>query len=334
MKIAIVGATGMVGRELLSLLEKRKFPAKEVRLFSSSRSLGSSISFKGRLLRTESLEVSKLRGTDLVFLAVEEELSKKIAPVLARQGIWVIDDSSAFRMDPNVPLVIPEINSHEINSKTRLIAGPNCTAAVLLMGVYPLHREFRLVHLRAASYQAVSGAGAAALRELKNQLIQWAKGGKSPDPKALPQTIAFNVFPHIGSFDSQGYSGEEVKVAQECRKILGLPSLKISCTTVRVPVLRGHSLALWIETKKSIEIKKCRDLLNNFNGAELLDDPTRKKYPTPLLADSKWPVYIGRLRRGENSKELLLWVSGDNLLKGAALNSVQIAEHLIKKRLL
>ncbi|MCI0406234.1 MAG: aspartate-semialdehyde dehydrogenase, partial [candidate division Zixibacteria bacterium] len=185
--------------------------------------------------------------------------------------------------------------------------------------------------IRAASYQAVTGAGAAALRELKNQLRTWAKGGNPPEPKALPQTIAFNVFPHIGSFDSSGYSGEEIKVAQECRKIMGLPALKISCTTVRVPVIRGHSLALWLETKKPIDVKKCRNLLINFDGAQLLDAPKLKKYPTPCLADSKWPVYIGRLRRGENSKELLMWVSGDNLLKGAALNSVQIAEYMIKK---
>lgn len=331
MKIAVVGATGMVGRELLSLLEKRKFPAKEVRLFSSSRSLGAVIPFKGKSLRTQALELSKLKGVDLAFLAVEEALSRKIAPALAEQGTKVIDDSSAFRMDPAVPLVIPEINAHKIGPKTRLIAGPNCTAAVLLMGAYPVHKGFGLLHIRAASYQAVSGAGAAALRELKNQLIQWSKGGKSPEPKALPQTIAFNVFPHIGSFDSNGYSGEEVKVAQECRKILAFPELKISCTTVRVPVIRGHSLALWLETKNPIDVKKCRNLLNNFDGAELLDAPKLKKYPTPLLAASKWPVYIGRLRRGENSKELLMWVSGDNLLKGAALNSVQIAEYLIKK---
>lgn len=329
LKVALVGATGAVGREILDLLERRPWPPFELSLFASGKP-GRRLTFRGRSLAVQPSEPKRLSGFDLALFATDDAVVLRHAPRLAREGTVVIDESAAFRMEPGVPLVIPEINGHVLRRGQRLIAGPNCTTAALLMGVYPLHKHAPLRSLRAATYQAVSGAGRAAVEELALQVADWSRGRTSPRPAALPQRIAFNIFPHIGSFNGDGWTSEETKIAQEARKILALPRLRVSATAVRVPVFRGHSIAAWVETARPVEPRRVERLLAAAPGVKLVRRPGAP-YPTPLDAAGRGDVYVGRVRRGENARETLLWIVGDNLLKGAALNSVQIAELLLKK---
>ncbi|OGS05358.1 MAG: aspartate-semialdehyde dehydrogenase [Elusimicrobia bacterium RIFCSPLOWO2_12_FULL_59_9] len=331
MKAAVVGATGMVGRDLLDLLERRKFPLAALSLFASPRSAGKKLRFHGKMLGVSAANSKTLRGFDLVFFATEKDVPLKLAPELIRSGAWVIDDSSAFRMDPRVPLVVPEVNGHVLSPRTRLIAGPNCIAVPLVMAVHPIARRFGLAHVRASTYQSISGAGKRAMDEFVLQARAWLRNQKPPRPKKLPQTIMLNVFPQCDRFGEGDYTGEEIKIKKESRKILGLPALKISATAVRVPVLIAHSIALWVETKKTATAAQLRRALAGADGVQLMDDPGKNIYPMPLTAARRWPVYVGRVRRGEKPNEFLLWVSADNLLKGSALNSVQIAEYLLHK---
>lgn len=322
MKIAVVGATGLVGRELLELMERRRFPVRELRAFSSGRA-EVSVRFRGRPVRADAPTFQTLRGCEIAFMVSSDEVSKRWGPGLASSGTWVIDDSSAFRLDPKVPLVLPEINSERVTRKTKLIAGPNCTLTGAAVAGFPLIRAAGIKAIRIASYQAVSGAGKAALAEFAAQ-----RRGESAKPKALPRRISLNVFPQVGGFDDQGHCSEERKVAAELRKIWGLPKLPVSATTVRVPVERGHSLAVWIELAKPMSPAKARQILKRAPGVKLWPEGD---YPTPLDAAGTGPVHVGRIRQGTNPRELCLWIVSDNLLKGAALNSIQIAEDLLRR---
>ncbi len=318
--VAVVGATGLVGRELLETLRRRKFPARKILAFNSRRQP----------------TLAALRGAELVFMVSSDSVSKRFSKPLARSGVWVIDDSSAFRLDPEVPLVIPEVNEDALRRDRRLIAGPNCTLTGAAVAGLPLIRAAGAAALRLASYQAVSGAGREAIEEFKSQwrAVSLSNGSDPADrlrrlqARALPQPIALNLFPQVGSFDGAGHSSEERKVALELRKIWRLPKLPVSATAVRVSVLRGHSLALWIEMKKALSPGAACRLLRRAEGVRLWGG---NSYPTPLSAAGSWPVHVARVRQGAHAKELCLWVFSDNLLKGAALNSVQIAEALLRR---
>ncbi|MDA8131954.1 MAG: aspartate-semialdehyde dehydrogenase [Elusimicrobia bacterium] len=328
--VAVVGASGMVGGELLGLLESRRFPVAELYAFNSGRR-AAYVRFRGRRYACSAPSFGALKRADIVFFVSNEEVSEKFAPRLAAEGVWCVDDSSQFRLSPKVPLVIPEVNGGELKSSRRLIAGPNCTltgAAVALAGV---HRRYGLSELRMATYQAVSGAGKAAMTELEEELRGYLRKGSVPrlKGKGFPRPIAFNLFPQVGGFDAEGNTGEENKVEAELKKILGAPRLRISVTSVRVPVLRGHSLALWFTTSRPCGLADIRREFARTPGLKFLPEP--ENYPTPLENGHRTDiVYAGRLRRSKTSpREFQLWVVSDNLYKGAALNSVQIAEHLI-----
>lgn len=336
LRVGVVGATGLVGRVLLDALEERRFPVGELLPFGSGRS-AAEVRFKGRRIPCKRASMATLSSCDLVFLVSSDEVAKEYGLELARSGVWVIDDSSAFRLDKRVPLVIPEVNGRDLSPKKRLIAGPNCTMTGAALAGAALLKSGRLRAVRLASYQAVSGAGKAALSEFFGQARALAPkaGGKTliesprlPRPAALPRAIAFNVFPQVGSFDAAGHSGEEWKVREELKKMWGLPRLAVSVTAVRVPVIRGHSLALWLEFERRMSPASARALLRHAPGVRLWKEGD---YPTPADAAGTAPAHVGRVRAGASEKEVALWVVSDNLLKGAALNSIQIAETLLKK---
>ncbi|MFH1725643.1 MAG: aspartate-semialdehyde dehydrogenase [Elusimicrobiota bacterium] len=339
LRVAIVGATGMVGYVLLERLERRRFPVGTLLPFSSGRSRGAAVRFRGRRVAAPGVDVKALRSADIVFLVSSDEVSKRYGKALAREGVWVIDDSSAFRMDPEVPLVIPEVNAGALSRDKRLVAGPNCTTSGLAVAGYPLHLRARARRVRMASYQAVSGAGREPLLEYYAQVRRGARSmtGKDILPRlpaakarAFPKPIAFSLFPHVGSFDERGDSGEENKVRNELRKIWSAPKLEVSSTTVRVPVIRGHSLAVWIETDKPLSPRRAEALLARAPGVTLWK---RGDYPTVYETGGTDPVHVGRIRRSRATpRELAMWVVSDNLLKGAALNSIQVAERLLAKR--
>jgi aspartate-semialdehyde dehydrogenase len=335
--VGVVGATGMVGRELVALLESRRFPVGELRPFSSGRS-ASSVRFKGRKISAPGVSKASLASCDIVFLVSSDEVSAELAPVLAAGGVWTIDDSAAFRLKNNVPLVIPEVNSAALSKNRRLIAGPNCTMTGLAVAGSLLHKAVGVREVRLASYQAVSGAGKAALAELFSQYSSLSRVGLEVDGRApvlgegtssvLPRAIAYNAIPQVGRFGPDGYTGEETKVAAELRKIWSAPRLKVSATAVRVPSIRGHALAAWLTLARPIPLSRARALLARTPGLVLSREGD---YPTPRSTGGKGPVYAGRLRRGATPKELALWITSDNLLKGAALNSVQVAEELRRR---
>ncbi len=326
--VAIVGATGAVGLELLRVLEERAFPTASLRLVASPRSEGKKLLFRGEDLAVQPLKPDSFSGIDLAFFSAGADRAKQFAPQAQKAGAIVIDNSSAFRMDPEVPLVIPEINPDDVAQHRGLIANPNCTTAIALMALYPLHRGFRLRRVFASSYQAVSGSGARALSELKQQ-IEATVHGRTPQVEVYPHPIAFNVLPHVDSFVENGYTREEMKLQNEGRRIMHLPEFQASLTCVRVPVYRAHSVSISADFWDPVSLESARELLAKAPGLELVDDPQANRYPTPLAAAGKDNCQVGRVRRDcvlENG--LAFWVSGDQLLKGAALNAVQIAELL------
>ncbi len=333
--VAVVGATGAVGTELLRLLEERNFPLKELRLFASNRSKGKYLSFKGRDIPVESLEASRFNGVEIALFSAGASRSLEFVPKATAAGAVVIDNSSAYRNDSEVPLVVPEINSDAIEGylKKKIIANPNCTTVVMLMGLYPLHQQARIRRIIATSFQAASGAGAAAMEELRQQSERVLRGEEA-EPKVFPYPIAFNLIPHIDQFLETGYTKEEMKLLWETRKILGDPEIEVSATTVRVPVFRAHSVSIHAEFEKPITVAEARELLSKASGVRLRDDPSKKEYPMPISASDRDECYVGRIRPDLfNPKALNLWVVGDQLLKGAALNAVQIAERLIAEYL-
>lgn len=329
MKVAVLGATGLVGREMLSVLEKRDFPVTELIPLASSRSAGRTLLFRGREWIVREAEESAFEGVQVALFSAGGEASRKWAPLAAGKGTVVIDNSSAWRLDPGVPLVVPEVNADDLLGHRGIIANPNCATIQALVALFPLHREAVLESFNAVTFQAVSGTGLAALDELKDGTAS-ALSGESFKPKVYPHPIAFNVIPQIGSFDEEGISQEEWKMVNESRKILHLPDLAVSCTTTRVPVLRGHSEALTAIFKTRLTPERARQVLKEAPGVCLRDDPCSGLYPMALEVAGTDVVHVGRVRRDTGSdRGLALWVVADNLRKGAALNAVQIAEVLL-----
>jgi aspartate-semialdehyde dehydrogenase len=326
--IAVVGATGAVGGELLRVLERRNFPVANLRPIASARSTNKSVRFGHKSIVVEALGENSFDKIDIVFFSAGGEISRKFVPVARNAGAVVIDNSSVFRMDPDVPLVIPEINGQDVQGHRGLIANPNCTTAVALMAIYPLHRAFGVQRVFAASYQAVSGSGARAIEELRQQVEAAAQDRQSP-PQIYPHPIAFNVLPHVDVFLETGYTKEEMKMQNEGRKIMHLPNFGASVTCVRVPVYRAHSVAISAEFKRPVSVEEAREVLAKAPGLELVDEPQKNRYPMPLEVAGKDNCQVGRVRRDcALDNGLAFWVSGDQLLKGAALNAVQIAELL------
>jgi len=328
--VAVVGATGAVGETILQILEERKFPIREIRLLASERSAGRRLRFQDEEVRVEPLTADGFRGVEFALFSAGASRSKEFAPAAARAGAVVIDNSSAFRMDPEVPLVIPEINPGAALYHKGIIANPNCTTIVMLMPLKPLHDHARVSRVVATSYQAVSGAGAKAIEELRRQVTAWAKG-EPLTAEVFPHPIAFNVLPHVDAFLENGYTREEMKLVHETRKILGDERIQVSPTTVRVPVFRAHSVAVNVETERPVSVATARELFAAFPGLKVLDDPARLEYPMPLTAAGTDDCYVGRIRQDLSRENgLNFWAVGDQLRKGAALNAVQIAELLTR----
>lgn len=330
--VAIVGATGAVGADMMLTLEKRSFPVKSIRLLASERSIGKKLKFKGEARTVEELKHDSFKGIDIALFSAGASRSKEFAKSAVEAGAVVIDNSSAFRMDDDVPLVVPEVNPEDVKKHKGIIANPNCSTIIMVVAVYPLHKARNLTRLVASTYQAVSGAGAKAIYELEEQTRNFLAGKKDLKVEALPQRIAFNLFPHIDVFTENGYTKEEMKMTNEGRKIMHHPKLRVSCTCVRVPVIRAHSESLNLEFEKEITPEEAREILGKAPGIEVRDNPAEKIYPMPIDAAGKDDVLVGRIRQdcSRNDKRGLdMFISGDQILKGAALNAVQIAELLI-----
>jgi aspartate-semialdehyde dehydrogenase len=325
-RVAVVGATGAVGTEMVSVLHRREFPVADLLLFASERSAERVIEtpFGSKTVKPFTLEAAQ--QADVILLAVSGDFAKQYARDLSARGGLVIDNSSAFRYDADVPLVVPEINA-ELARGAKLIANPNCTTAILVVALAPLHRAFGLKKVIASTYQATSGAGTAAMEELKTETRNWLDG-KPVGHKNFVHPIPFNVIPHIDSFQDNGYTREEMKVVWETRKIMGLPDLAVSCAAVRIPTFRAHAESITIETEKDIDPAAARAILAEAAGVKLVDDPAEKIYPMPLNATGEFDVEVGRVRQNLvfGKRGLDLFLCGDQLLKGAALNAVQIAE--------
>ena len=328
--VAVVGATGAVGLEMIRMLEKRNFPVGKLTLLASARSAGKTLKFKGRDLPVTELTKDSFAGIDLALFSAGGSISKEFAPLAVRAGCVVVDNSSAFRQDPQVPLVIPEINASDVKGHHGIIANPNCTTAITLMALFPLHHAFTVKRIFASSYQAVSGTGARAIEELKRQ-VEDIVHGRPVTREVYPHQIAFNVLPHVDTFLPSGYTKEEMKMENEGRKIMHHPAFRASVTCVRVPVYRSHSVAVSAEFEKPVTVEAARAVLKKAPGLDLVDDPENKRYPMPLFTSGQDNCEVGRLRMDcALDNGLCFWVSGDQLLKGAALNAVQIAEVLFK----
>ncbi|MEK9863468.1 MAG: aspartate-semialdehyde dehydrogenase [Verrucomicrobiota bacterium] len=328
-QVAIVGASGAVGVEMIHTLERRSFPVEQLRLLASSRSAGKELSFKGKRLVVEELTQESFKGVDIALFSAGGGISKTYAPMAVEAGAVVVDNSSAFRMDPQVPLVVPEINPQDAKQHQGIIANPNCTTAITLMALYPLHQAFGVQRVLASTYQAVSGTGAQAILELEDQ-VRRLGNGQEIKPEVYPHQIAFNVLPHVDSFLESGYTREEMKLENEGQKIMHHPSFKASVTCVRVPVYRAHSIAISASFERPVDLQRAREVLAAAPGLEVVDDPANQQYPLPLNASGRDACQVGRLRHDcALDNGLCFWVSGDQLLKGAALNAVQIAELLI-----
>lgn len=323
--IAIVGATGMVGRTFLKVLAERQLPADRYILFASARSAGKKIAFLGEEYTVEELTEENItdRGIDIALFSAGASTSQKFAPLFAGEGAVVIDNSSAWRMDPKIPLVVPEVNPSDILAHHGIIANPNCSTIQAVVALKPLQDAYGIKRVVYSTYQAVSGAGMGGYAELEDGL-------KGNAPKKFPHTIAGNCLPHIDVFLENGYTKEEIKMVNETRKIMGLPDLPVTATCVRVPVFHGHSESINVEFERSYELTELRTVLANAPGIVIQDDPSRNLYPMPIVAEDTDPVYVGRIRRDDSVKNgVNLWVVSDNIRKGAATNTVQIAQSLI-----
>lgn len=325
-KVGIVGATGMVGQAFLKLIEERNFPLAELRPFASESSAGKKLKCKNQEWEVKALKPECFDGLDLVFIATGDELSLEWSPIAVKAGAFVVDNSAAFRMNPNSELVVPEINLGKVDrKKPQIIANPNCTTIQLVMALKPLQDAFGLEDVKVSSYQSVSGAGQPGYDELMDQITNFKK--KEPTVKAFPHAILNNVIPQIGSFNDEGFSSEEVKVMKETKKILDQKDLKVSAFTVRVPVPISHSEAVWVTLKKPTDRASIVKALENFPGIKVIDDPKNSQYPLAQTATGKDEVFVGRIHRDpENPHLWLMWIVSDNLKKGAALNGIQIAE--------
>ena len=328
--VAVVGATGAVGVEMIKTLEKRNFPVSQLTLLASARSTGKKLKFRGKETEVKELKKDSFSGIDVALFSAGGSISREYAPLAAKAGCVVVDNSSAFRMDDATPLVIPEINADDVKKHKGIIANPNCTTAITLMALYPLHQAFGVKRIFASSYQAVSGTGAKAIEELKRQVDEIVSG-KPVSKEVYPHQIAFNVLPHVDSFLPSGYTKEEMKMENEGRKIMHHPTFRASVTCVRVPVYRAHSVAVSAEFEKPVTVDAAREVLNGAPGLDLVDEPSKNEYPLPLYVAERYNCQVGRIRKDcALDNGLCFWVSGDQLLKGAALNAVQIAEELLK----
>lgn len=342
--VAVVGATGAVGTEMLRVLSERRFPVKGIRLLASARSAGRRLSFNGSARTVEELRPRAFDGVDVALFSAGASRSLEFGPEAVKRGSLVVDNSSAFRMDPQVPLVVPEVNPHALSQHHGLIANPNCSTIIMLVPLAPLHRQARITRITVATYQSVSGAGAKAMAQLYEETkramrqVRVDRGHLRAEPALkrltgpLPAQIAFNLIPQVDAFLENASTREEMKMANETRKILEEPALAISATCVRVPVFIAHSEAVWIETERLLSVEKARQLLRRASGVRLMDEPARGAYPVPIQAAGQDDVLVGRIRKDASVPNgLVLWVSGDNLRKGAATNAVQIAELLIAR---
>ncbi len=328
--VAIVGATGAVGIEMLETLEKRNFPIGKLTLLASARSAGKTRPFRTGEIAVEELSKDSFDGVDIALFSAGGGISKEFAPAAVEAGAVVVDNSSAFRMDDSVPLVVPEINAADVARHKGIIANPNCSTIVTVMALYPLHQAFKVKRIFASTYQAVSGSGAMGIAELKRQIGEIHEG-REVSREIYPHQIAFNVLPHVDVFLDNGYTKEEMKMVHESRKIMGLPDFQASVTCVRVPVYRAHSIAVSAEFEKPVSVELAREAINAAPGIDLNDDTTSNGYPLPLESAGQDNCQIGRIRRDCAMKNgLSFWVVGDQLLKGAALNTVQIAEEVAK----
>lgn len=333
MNIAIVGAGGAVGREILNVLEGGALPVDNLRLFGSERSAGSTMTFNGRELPVEILsQDSDFGDIDYAFVSAGADVSRRFAPVITAGGAMMIDNSSAFRMDADIPLVVPEINGDDaLNAPRHIIANPNCTTIQMVMALEPIHRISPIRRVHVATYQAASGAGAAAMNELVNQYSELADGREATVQRFAHQ-LAYNVIPQIDVFADEDYTREELKMYHETKKIMHAPEIEVSAMCVRVPVMRAHSEAIWVECEREVSVAEARSAFKAAPGLELVDNPAEGLYPMPLHATGTDPVYVGRLRRDISGRGLTFWTVSDQLRKGAALNAVQIAAYLASRR--
>ena len=330
--VAVVGATGAVGTEMIRILEQRAFPVGKLVPLASSRSVGKTVYFRGEEIPVQELTEGSFEGVQIGLFSAGGSVSERFAPIAATSGCVVVDNTSAFRMDPQVPLVVPEVNAHAIADfrNKGIIANPNCSTIQMVVVLKPLHERARIRRIVVSTYQSVSGTGMKAILELEAQVRAWVEG-RSVEPRVYPHPIAFNCLPHIDVFFDDGYTKEEMKMVNETRKILGDDSIRITATTVRVPVFRGHSEAVNIETEFKLTAQEAREILSKAPGVRLWDDPKQKHYPTPILAAGGDETWVGRIREDTSVENgLNLWVVADNLRKGAALNAVQIAEILAR----
>jgi aspartate-semialdehyde dehydrogenase len=333
-RVAILGATGAVGTELLQLLEYRNFPISKLTLLASERSAGEVRSFKGKDLKVEAVNSDIFDDVDIVLASAGGNTSKQWAPVAVEAGAVVVDNSSAFRLDPKVPLVVPEVNPDAVESHCGIIANPNCTTILMSVAIWPLHQKQPIQRIVAATYQSASGAGARAMEEVKQQ-AQAILQGQVPPTEIFPYPLAFNLFPHNSELNEQGYCTEEMKMVQETSKIFAAPDLKISATCVRVPVLRAHSEAINLEFAQPFDVEEARAILKSSPGIKLVEDWQANYFPMPIDASGRDEVLVGRIRQDiSHPNGLELWLSGDQIRKGAALNAVQIAELLVERNLL
>jgi aspartate-semialdehyde dehydrogenase len=328
-RVALAGATGAVGGTMLRVLEERGFPVSELRPLASTRSEGRELHYLGKPFVVRTLSDDAFEGIDIALFSAGATRSRAFAPAAVAAGAVVIDNSSAFRMDPDVPLVVPEVNEAAIREHRGIIANPNCVSAPLVVALKPIADAVGLERVIVASYQSVSGTGQAGVEELRAQVAAQGNGAE-PEPAVYPHPIFANVLPHIGDFDDEGHTGEEVKVVEETRKMLGLPDLPVSATCVRVPVYVGHSEAVVVETTEPIDPERARELLMVAPGVALVDEPAANRYPLPRDAAGRDEVFVGRVRRDpSHPRGLAMWIVADNLRKGAATNAVQIAESLV-----
>ncbi len=331
LNVGVVGATGVVGEEFQKLLNQRNFPVGELRLFASDRSAGTKMTFRDKKVEVQSLTAGCFKGLDLVFFSSGDDISLEWAPRAVADGAFAIDNSGAFRMKEDIHLVVPEVNGDLLPKpgSPAIIANPNCSTIQLVMALKPLDDDFGATAVRVASYQAVSGAGKGGKDELLDQLKSHAQGYGEMKKEVFAHPIAFNCLPHIGSFNEEGFSSEEMKIMKETKKILRKPKLSVSAFTVRIPALNAHSEAVWVTFKQKVTREQLIQSLEKMEGVEVLDNPKEAQYPTALMASGTDPVYVGRIHRDlEDENTWMMWVVADNLRKGAALNGIQIAERI------
>ena len=342
LNVAVVGATGAVGSKMMEKLVERKFPIKSIKFLASARSAGKPIEFNGQTYTIEEATPESFEGVDVALFSAGGSVSEVLAPEAAKRGAIVIDNTSHFRMDPEVPLVVPEVNRHVLKDIPKgIIANPNCSTIQMVAALQPIREKFGLTKVIVSTYQAVSGSGIAAIDELRQQSSQW-EAGKNVEANVLPvksdekhYPIARNVIPQIDKFTDNGFTYEEMKMINETKKIMEAPDMKVAATCVRVPVVSGHSESVYIELEQEATVQQIFDVLKAAPGIELQDDITQQLYPMPIFAENEEPTYVGRIRQDlDNKKGFHLWIVADNLLKGAALNSIQIAEAMLEDNLL